>query len=148
MNKVEMMGRMVRDPEVRYSQGANATAVARFTIAVNRRYKREGEPDADFFSCVAFGKAAEFIEKYFKQGKMIAIVGRVENDNYTNKDGQKVYGTRISIDECFFCGDSNGSSETTTSDSNGGNKAAQKPKTDKNGFMDIPEGVNDELPFA
>ena len=148
MNKVEMMGRMVRDPEVRYSQGANATAVARFTIAVNRRYKREGEPDADFFSCVAFGKTAEFIEKYFKQGKMIAIVGRVENDNYTNKDGQKVYGTRISIDESFFCGDSNGSSEANNSGANGSVKETKEPKTDKNGFMDIPEGVNEELPFA
>lgn len=148
MNKVEMMGRMVRDPEVRYSQGANSTAVARFSIAVNRRYKREGEPDADFFSCVAFGKTAEIIEKYFKQGKMIAIVGRVENDNYTNKDGQKVYGTRISIDECFFCGDSNGSSEANNSGANGSAKESKEPKTDKNGFMDIPEGVNEELPFA
>lgn len=140
MNKWCAMGRLVRDPEVRYSQGANATAIARFSIAVNRRYKKEGEPDADFFSCVAFGKTAEFIEKYFKQGKMIAIAGRVENDNYTNKDGQKVYGTRIAVDECFFCGDSNGSSAA--------GENANKPEADKNGFMDIPEGVNEELPFA
>lgn len=141
MNKWSAIGRLVRDPEVRYSQGANSTAVARFSIAVNRRYKKEGEPDADFFSCVAFGKTAEFIEKYFKQGKQIGIVGRVENDNYTNKDGQKVYGTRITIEECFFCGSSDASTGAN-------NTSTNSSKPDKDGFMDIPEGVDDELPFA
>ena len=141
MNKWSAIGRLVRDPEVRYSQGANSTAVARFSIAVNRRYKKEGEPDADFFSCVAFGKTAEFIEKYFKQGKQIGIVGRVENDNYTNKDGQKVYGTRITIEECFFCGSSDASTGTN-------NTSTNSSKPDKDGFMDIPEGVDDELPFT
>ncbi len=144
MNKWCGIGRLVRDPEVRYSQGANATAIARFSIAVNRRFKREGEPDADFFTCVAFGKTAEFIEKYFKQGKQIGVTGRVENDNYTNKDGQKVYGTRITIDECFFCG----SSDTTTNGSNGGNDAKQEPNVDKSGFMNVPEGLDEELPFS
>lgn len=141
MNKWCAIGRLVRDPEVRYSQGANATAIARFSIAVNRRFKREGEPDADFFSCVAFGKTAEFVEKYFKQGKQIGVVGRVENDNYTNKDGQKVYGTRVAIDECFFCGSSD------SNNGSGGEAQNAQPKPDKEGFMDIPEGADDELPF-
>lgn len=142
MNKWCAIGRLVRDPEVRYSQGANATAIARFSIAVNRRFKKEGEPDADFFSCVAFGKTAEFIEKYFKQGKQIGVVGRVENDNYTNKDGQKVYGTRITIDECFFCGSSD------SNNGSGGEAQNAQPKPDKEGFMDIPEGTDEELPFT
>lgn len=141
MNKWCAIGRLVRDPEVRYSQGANATAIARFSIAVNRRFKREGEPDADFFSCVAFGKTAEFVEKYFKQGKQIGVVGRVENDNYTNKDGQKVYGTRVAIDECFFCGSSD------SNNGSGGEAQNAQPKPDKEGFMDIPEGADEELPF-
>ena len=87
MNKVILMGRLTRDPEVRYSQGANPTAVARFSIAVDRRFKREGEPDADFFNCTAFGKQAEFIERYLRKGVKILTAGRIQNDNYTNKDG-------------------------------------------------------------
>ncbi|MDE7212771.1 MAG: single-stranded DNA-binding protein, partial [Lachnospiraceae bacterium] len=84
MNKVFLVGRLTRDPEIRYSQGANATAVARFSIAVDRRFKREGEPDADFFNCTAFGKQAEFVERYLKQGIKMVVVGRIQNDNYTN----------------------------------------------------------------
>ena len=91
MNKAIMMGRLTRDPEVRYSQGQNATAVASFSIAVDRRFKREGEPEADFFNCTAFGKQGEFVEKYLKKGVKVVVSGRVQNDNYTNKDGQKVY---------------------------------------------------------
>ena len=150
MNKVIMMGRLTRDPEVRYSQGANATTIARFTIAVDRRFKREGEPEADFFNCVAFGKTGEFLEKWFHQGNKILITGRVENDNYTNKDGQKVYGTRISVEEAEF-----GESKANASDknqngsieSNTGVKANVEPKTDANGFMNIPDGIDEELPF-
>lgn len=88
MNKVILMGRLTRDPEVRYSQGASQTAVARFSIAVDRRFKREGEPDADFFNCTAFGKQAEFIERYLRKGVKVVVCGRIQNDNYTNKEGQ------------------------------------------------------------
>lgn len=150
MNKVLMAGRLTRDPEIRYSQGANATAVARFTIAVDRRFKREGEPEADFFNCSAFGKTAEFIEKYFKQGNKILIVGRVENDNYTNKDGQKVYGTRIAVEEAEF---GEGKANASDKNQNGSiepNTASQtkiEPKTDESGFMNIPDSLEEELPF-
>ena len=82
-----MMGRLTRDPEVRYSQGASQTAIARFSLAVDRRWKREGEPDADFFNCTVFGRQADFVEKYLRQGTKVVITGRVQNDNYTNKEG-------------------------------------------------------------
>ena len=102
MNKVIMMGRLTRDPEIRYGQGANGTVVGAFSIAVDRRFKREGEPDADFFDCTSFGKQAEFVEKYLKKGTKIVLEGRLQNDNYTNKDGQKVYRTRIIVDSLEF----------------------------------------------
>lgn len=143
-NKCIMTGRLTRDVEIRYSQGANATAVARFTIAVDRRFKREGEPEADFFNCSAFGKTAEFIEKYFKQGNKILIVGRVENDNYTNKDGQKVYGTRIAVEEAEF---GEGKANTSTSTEKPQNTANKSATEDNNGFMNIPDGLEEELPF-
>lgn len=144
MNKVIMMGRLTRDVEVRYSQGANATAIARFTIAVDRRFKREGEPEADFFNCSAFGKTAEFIEKYFKQGNKILITGRVENDNYTNKDGQKVYGTRIFVEEAEF-GESKGNSSNQEEKTQ--NTPNMKATEGNDGFMNIPDGIDEELPF-
>ena len=144
MNKVIMMGRLTRDPEVRYSQGANATTIARFTIAVDRRFKREGEPEADFFNCVAFGKTGDFVEKWFKQGNKILIVGRVENDNYTNKDGQKVYGTRISVEEAEF-GESKGNSSNQTEKTQ--NTPNTKATEGSDGFMNIPDGIDEELPF-
>lgn len=145
MNKVIMMGRLTRDPEIRYSQGANATAVARFSIAIDRRFKREGEPDADFFNCVAFGKTAEFVEKYLKQGTKVALTGRVENDNYTNKDGQKVYGTRICVEECEFAeSKGNSSNETEKTQNTAKSEARHEPGE---GFMNIPDGLEEELPF-
>jgi single-strand DNA-binding protein len=140
MNKCMFMGRLTRDPEVRYSQGANATAVARFSIAVDRRFRREGEPEADFFNCTCFGKQAEFVEKYLKQGTKIVLCGRVENDNYTNKDGQKVYGTRIMVEEVEFAESKNASSGSV-------NNAPAKPANANEGFMDIPDGIDEELPF-
>ncbi len=140
MNKCMFMGRLTRDPEVRYSQGANATAVARFSIAVDRRFRREGEPEADFFNCTCFGKQAEFVEKYLKQGTKIVLCGRVENDNYTNKDGQKVYGTRIMVEEVEFAESKNASSGSA-------NNAPTKPANANEGFMDIPDGIDEELPF-
>ena len=149
MNKVILMGRLTRDPEVRYSQGANATAVCRYSIAVDRRFKREGEPDADFFNCTVFGKGAEFAEKYLKQGTKIVVSGRIENDNYTNKDGQKVYGTRILVEEQEFAESKNAAG------GNGGNfggsaapsAPAPAASTAGEGFMNIPDGVDEELPF-
>ncbi len=149
MNKVILMGRLTRDPEVRYSQGANATAVCRYSIAVDRRFKREGEPDADFFNCTVFGKGAEFAEKYLKQGTKIVVSGRIENDNYTNKDGQKVYGTRILVEEQEFAESKNAAGGN--GGSFGGSAAPSAPapaaSTAGEGFMNIPDGVDEELPF-
>ena len=95
MNKIILMGRLTRDPEMR---SAGSTTVCRYTLAVDRRFRREGEPEADFFNCTAFGKSAEFAEKYFRQGTKILISGRIQSDNYTNKDGQKVYSWQVIVD--------------------------------------------------
>lgn len=138
MNKVVLMGRLTRDPEVRYSQGEKPVAIARYTLAVNRRFKREGEADADFISCVAFGKAGEFAEKYFRQGIRIAISGRIQTGNYINKDGIKVYTTDVIVEEQDFC-ESKGAND---------NKHAQPSIADADGFISIPKGIEEELPFA
>jgi len=116
MNKVILMGRLTRDPEVRYSQGASQTAIARFSIAVDRRFKREGEPDADFFNCTAFGKQAEFIERYLHKGVKVVVCGRIQNDNYTNKEGQMVYSVRVMVDEIEFAESKNASGEVEGSE--------------------------------
>lgn len=139
MNKVEMLGHLCGDPETRYTQGDNPMCIARFSLAVNRRFKREGQPDADFFNCTAFGKTGEFIEKYFKKGSAIALVGSLQNDNYTNKDGQKVYGMQIIIDEVDFAG------AKASSESGSAEQKAPAAKSD-DGFMPVPD-VTDELPF-
>ena len=102
MNKVVLVGRLTRDPEVRYSQGDNATAVARYTLAVDRRFRRDGEPTADFIPCVIFGRSAEFAEKYFRQGLKIAVTGRIQTGSYTNRDGQKVYTTEVVVEDQEF----------------------------------------------
>lgn len=143
MNKVVLIGRLVRDPEVRYSQGENSSAVARFTLAVDRRFKRDGEATADFISCVAFSKQAEFTEKYLRQGTKIAIAGRIQTGQYTDRNGNKVYTTDIVVEEQEFA-ESKASQGT----------AEQQPKpspygpADKDGFMNIPEDCCDELPFS
>ena len=131
MNKIILCGRLTRDPEVRYSQGATPTAVARLSLAVNRKLKREGEPDADFFNCTAFKGQAEFIEKYLKKGSKVLISGRVQNDNYTNKDGQKVYALNIMIEEIEFAESKNQS----------GNNIAEPNQKSSDGFMMIPDGA-------
>lgn len=141
MNKVILVGRLTRDPEVRYSQGNNATAIAKFSLAVDRRYKREGEPDADFFNCTAFGKQAEFVERYLKQGIKMVVVGRLQNDNYTNRDGQKVYSVQIMVDELEFA-----ESKNAGSGSGNGGQGRPAPSSD-DGFMNVPDGINEELPF-
>lgn len=145
MNKVILMGRLTRDPEVRYSQGSSQTAVARFSIAVDRRFKRDGEPDADFFNCTAFGKQAEFIERYLHKGVKILLTGRVQNDNYTNKEGQQVYSVRIMTEEIEFAESKNASG--ANSGYTGGNNARPEQKEAGDGFMNIPDGIDEELPF-
>lgn len=138
MNKVILIGRLCADPEVRYSQNQNQTAVARYRLAVDRRFKREGEQTADFISCVAFGKVAEFAEKYLRQGTKIAITGRIQTGSYTNKDGQKIYTTDVVVEEHEFA-ESKGAS---------GNIEGSAPQaTDPDGFMSLPDGIDEELPF-
>ena len=138
MNKVILMGRLTRDPEVRYSQGENSTAVARYTLAVDRRFKRDGDDqNADFINCVAFGKGGEFAEKYLRKGMKIAVVGRIQTGSYTNKDGQRVYTTDVIVEEHEFVESKNSNSSN-----------AQPANTANDGFMYIPENLDeDELPF-
>ena len=138
MNKVILMGRLTRDPEVRYTQGDNAMAIARYSLAVDRRFKRDGEPDADFINCVAFGKSGEFAEKYLKKGTKVAVVGRIQTGSYTNKDGQKVYTTDVVIEEQEFA-------ESKNSGSSDNNQSA--PANKNTDFMNIPDGIDEELPF-
>lgn len=144
MNKVQLVGRLTRDPEIRYSQGENATATARFSVAVNRRFKNaEGNYDADFINCVAFGKTAEFIEKYFRKGMAIGLTGRIQTGSYTNKDGQKVYTTDVVVEETEFV-ESKGASSVDNS-----NTSRPAPNVaNNNDFMSIPDEVDEELPFA
>lgn len=144
MNKVILMGRLTRDPEVRYGAGENSTAVARYTIAVDRRFKRGGEQSADFIGCVAFGRNAEFAEKYLRQGTKIVLTGRIQTGSYTNRDGQKVYTTDIVVEEQEFA-------ESKTAAGNGGQNNYSRPSaatSDTDGFMNIPDGIDDELPFS
>ena len=147
MNKVILMGRLTRDPEVRYSQGENATAVARYSLAVDRRFRREGEPTADFINCVAFGRAAEFAERYLRQGTKIAITGRIQTGSYTNRDGVKVYTTDIVVEEQEFA-ESKAAGGASTPSNNYQASPAPSPSADiGDGFMNIPDGIDEELPF-
>ena len=145
MNKVILMGRLTRDQEVRYGAGENSTAVARYTIAVDRRFKRDGEQSADFIGCVAFGRNAEFAEKYLRQGTKIVLTGRIQTGSYTNRDGQKVYTTDIVVEEQEFA------ESKAAAAGNGGQGNYSRPSaapSDANGFMNIPDGIDDELPFS
>ena len=143
LNKVILMGRLTRNPEVRYSQGEKATCVAKYTLAVNRRFHREGEQEADFINCVAFGKQGEFAEKYLKQGTKIVISGRIQTGSYTNRDGVKVYTTDVVIEEQEFA-ESKKAAETSSTPQN---TQGVKSNPEDDGFMTIPEGVEEELPF-
>lgn len=141
MNKVILMGRLTRDPEIRYSTGENATAIARYSLAVDRRFKRDGEPTADFINCVAFGKTAEFAEKYFRQGIKIAISGRIQTGSYTNKDGVKVYTTDVVVEEQEFA-------ESKSASENNSKESAPRQNRGSEDFMSVPDGLdNEELPF-
>lgn len=140
---------MTRDPEVRYSQGYNAVAVARFSLAVDRRFKREGEPTADFFNCTAFGRQAEFVEKYLRKGIKIVLCGRIQNNNYINQEGQQVYNIQILVDEIEFA-ESKSREDRGATDSARGNVGANGYNAggfSGDGFMNIPDGIDDELPF-
>ena len=148
MNKVILMGRLTRDPEVRYSQGENALAIARYTLAIDRRFAKDGEQSADFIPCVAFGKSAEFAEKWLKQGTKICISGRIQTGSYTNKDGVKVYTTEVVIEEQEFAESKNSSQGNNASANNTQQQGRPQPSAaSNNGFMNIPDGIEDELPF-
>lgn len=140
MNKVILMGRLTADPEVSYAQTQNNMAVARYTLAVDRRIKRENEATADFIRCVTFGKNAEFAEKYLRKGTKIAINGRIQTGSYTNKDNQKVFTTDVIVDEQEFA-----ESKKETQDN--APFAPDYGKPDGDGFMNIPDGIDEELPF-
>ena len=147
MNKVILMGRLARDPEVRYSQGATPLAVARFTLAVNRRFKRDGEPDADFINCVAFGKSGEFVERFFKKGQMVSIVGRLQVRSWDDKDGSKRWSTDVVVEETYFA-ESKASFEGRAASE--GYSAPQKKSapSQAEGFYPIDESIeDDDLPF-
>ena len=148
MNKVILMGRLTRDPEVRYSQGDVSTAVARYTLAVDRRFRREGEATADFINCVAFGRQAEFAERYLRQGTKIAITGRIQTGSYTNRDGAKVYTTDIVVEEQEFA-ESKASGAAQATNNSYQPSPAPSPRNDiGDGFMNIPDGIDEELPFS
>ena len=146
MNKVILMGRLTRDPEVRYSQSEQSMAIARFTLAVDRRFKRDGDQQsADFISCTAFGKTGEFIERYCHQGTKLVVEGRIQTGSYTNKDGVRVFTTDVVVENCEFA-----ESKAAAGSSEGAYQAARPEPTSAagDGFMNIPDGVEDEgLPF-
>ena len=148
MNKVILMGNLTRDPEIRYSQGENSLAIARFSIAVNRRFSRQGDTDTDFFNCTAFGKQAEFVKKYFKQGSRMLLTGRVQNDNYTSKNGERVYSVQIMADEIEFAErKSTADANASRGASNFGGGAPEPAMAADDDFMNIPDGIEDGLPF-
>lgn len=136
MNKVILMGRLVRDPEVRYSQGENPMAIARYTLAVDRKFKRDGEPNADFINCIAFGKNGEFAEKYLHKGIKILIEGRWQSGSYTNRDGQKVYTNDCVVESCEFAESKNASQSERPQNNNSDGE-----------WMSIPDGIDEQLPF-
>ena len=150
MNKVILMGRLVRDPEVRYSQGENATAVARYTLAVDRRFNRNnGEDSADFIGCVAFGRSAEFAEKYFHKGTKLVVTGRIQTGSYTNKDGVRVYTTDVVVEDQEFAESKNASGSQSEGGYGNSYSAPARPSNNSfsDGFMNIPDGIDEELPF-
>ena len=155
MNKVILMGRLTRDPEVRYSQGESATAIARYTLAVDRRFNRNNdENSADFIGCVAFGRSAEFAERYLRKGTKVVVTGRIQTGSYTNKDGVKVYTTDVVVEDQEFADSKNSSSDGSYGGGRSQSQSYQqvtRPAPSSaigDGFMNIPDGVEDEgLPF-
>lgn len=145
MNNVSLVGRLVRDPEVRYGQN-ESVSVAKFSLAVERRFKRDGEPTVDFINCTVFGKSVEFTEKYFRKGMRVAITGRIQTGSYKNKDGQTVFTTEIIVESQEIAQSKSESNESSTAS----NAEARKSPYGSSGddFMSIPEGAEDELPFS
>lgn len=139
MNKIILMGRLTKDPEVRYSQGNNPMTIARYTLAVDRKFKRDGEPNADFINCIAFGKNGEFAEKYLHKGIKILVEGRWQSDSYTNRDGQKVYTNDCVVESCEFAESKNASQQNEQDN-------RPQPNNSDDGFMQIPDNTED-LPF-
>lgn len=147
MNKVILMGRLTKDPEVRYSSGENALAIARYTLAVDRRFHKDNEASADFIGCVAFGKGGEFAEKYLRQGTKIVVTGRIQTGSYTNREGHKVYTTEVVVEDQEFA-ESKAASQNNSQTGAGSRQQPPPPMpTDKDGFMQIPDGIDEELPF-
>lgn len=146
MNKVILMGRLTRDAEIRYSQGESSTAIARFTVAVDRRFRRDNdEQTADFISCVAFGRTAEFLERFGRKGTKFVLEGRIQTGSYTNKDGQRVYTTDVVVESVEFA-----ESKNTADNNHGGYTPTDRPSPSGaagDGFMNIPDGIDEELPF-
>ena len=136
MNKIILMGRLTRDPEIRYPENPDSKPVGRFSLAVDRKFKRDGEPTADFFNCVCFGKLAEFTEKYLRKGSKMLVEGEIRNNTYTNKAGQTVYSVNVMVENMEFA-----ESKNHTNGENPSNNS-------DNGFMNIPDGVDEELPFS
>ncbi len=147
MNKVILMGRLTKDPEVRYSSSENALAIARYTLAVDRRFHKDNEASADFIGCVAFGKGGEFAEKHLRQGTKIVVTGRIQTGSYTNREGHKVYTTEVVVEDQEFA-ESKAASQNN-SQTSAGSRQQPPPSmpTDKDGFMQIPDGIDEELPF-
>lgn len=148
MNKVILMGRLTRDPEIRYANNENNTCIANYTLAVDRRFKRQGdEQTADFINCVVFGRGAEFAENYLHQGTKIIAEGRIQTGSYTNKDGQKIFTTEVWVESQEFA-------ESKAASAQNGNQNASAPtrpnvaQNDSDGFMNIPDAIEEELPFA
>ena len=146
MNKVILMGRLTRDAEIRYSQGESATAIARFSLAVDRRFRRDGDDqNTDFINCVAFGKTAEFLERFGRKGTKFVLEGRIQTGSYTNKDGVKVYTTDVVVEDQEFA-----ESKNAAASNDGGYSAPvsrPEPSAPGDGFMNIPDGIDEELPF-
>lgn len=140
MNKVILMGRLTRDPEVRYTSGQDNLCIARYTLAVDRKFRQNNENTADFIPCVAFGKSGEFVEKYFKQGMRVTVSGRIQTGSYTNAEGRKVYTTEVIIEEQEFA-------ESKSSTAPATQEQTPPPQTSSDGFMSVPECLEEELPF-
>ena len=140
MNKVILIGRLTKDPETRYSQGQNSTCISRYSLAVDRQFKRDGEQIADFLNCVAFGKQGEFAEKYLKKGTKIAVTGRLQTGSYTDRDGKKVYTTDVVVESHEFVESKKEGDQETQSSPYG--------SVGTDGFMNIPDGIDEELPFS
>ena len=155
MNKVILMGRLTRDPEVRYTQGDNAMAIARYTLAVDRRFNRNNNGDdqnADFIGCVAFGRSGEFAEKYLRKGTKVVVTGRIQTGSYTNKDGVKVYTTDVVVEDQEFAESKNASGNGggfSGDGFSGGFSGGSRPEPSGagDGFMNIPDGIDEEFPF-